>query len=71
MSRAAAAARLADLIERHEAVATSIGLGFYPPAYDVVVAGVSLVTNYREEFNTVVRDQGVDALVKQLQAKNK
>lgn len=40
-------------------------------AYDVVVAGVSLVTNYREEFNTVVRDQGVDALVKQLQAKNK
>lgn len=40
-------------------------------AYDVVVAGVSLVTNYREEFNAVVRDQGVDALVKQLQAKNK
>ena len=40
-------------------------------AHDVVVAGVSLVTNYREEFNTVVRDQGVDALVKQLQAKNK
>lgn len=40
-------------------------------AYDVVVAGVSLVTNYREEFNTVVRDQGVDALVKQLQAKNR
>ena len=40
-------------------------------AYDVVVAGVSLVTNYREEFNTVVRDQGVDALVKQLQSKNR
>lgn len=40
-------------------------------AYDVVVAGVSLVTNYREEFNAVVRDQGVDALVKQLQSKNK
>ncbi len=40
-------------------------------AYDIVVAGVSLVTNYREEFNTVVRDQGVDALIKQLQAKNK
>ena len=40
-------------------------------AGDVVVAGVSLVTNYREEFNTVVRDRGVDALVKQLQAKNK
>ncbi|MBL8311110.1 MAG: ABC transporter substrate-binding protein [Burkholderiales bacterium] len=40
-------------------------------AYDVVVAGVSLVTNYREEFNSVVRDQGVDALIKQLQAKNR
>jgi phospholipid transport system substrate-binding protein len=40
-------------------------------AYDVVVAGVSLVTNYRDEFNNVVRDQGVDALVKQLQGKNK
>jgi phospholipid transport system substrate-binding protein len=40
-------------------------------AYDVIVAGVSLVTNYREEFNAVIRDQGVDALVKQLQGKNK
>lgn len=40
-------------------------------AYDIIVAGVSLVTNYRDEFNTVIRDQGVDALVKQLQAKNK
>jgi len=40
-------------------------------AYDVIVAGVSLVTNYREEFNTVIRDQGVDALIKQLQGKNK
>jgi phospholipid transport system substrate-binding protein len=40
-------------------------------AYDIVVAGVSLVTNYREEFNAVIRDQGVDALIKQLQSKNK
>ncbi len=40
-------------------------------AYDVIVAGVSLVTNYREEFNTVIRDQGVDALIKQLQGKSK
>lgn len=40
-------------------------------AYDIIVAGVSLVTNYRDEFNTVIRDQGVDALVKQLQSKNK
>ena len=40
-------------------------------AYDIVVAGVSLVTNYRDEFNGVIRDQGVDALIKQLQSKNK
>jgi phospholipid transport system substrate-binding protein len=40
-------------------------------AYDVAVAGVSLVTNYREEFNSVISGQGVDALIKQLQSKNK
>jgi phospholipid transport system substrate-binding protein len=40
-------------------------------AYDVIVGGVSLVTNYREEFNNVIRDQGVDGLIKQLQVKNK
>jgi phospholipid transport system substrate-binding protein len=40
-------------------------------AYDITVAGVSLVTNYREEFNNIVRDQGVDGLIKQLQQKNK
>jgi phospholipid transport system substrate-binding protein len=40
-------------------------------AYDIIVAGVSLVTNYRDEFNAVIRDQSVDALIKQLQSKNK
>ncbi len=40
-------------------------------AYDVIVGGVSLVTNYREEFNNIVRDAGVDGLIKQLQQKNK
>ena len=40
-------------------------------AYDVIVGGVSLVTNYREEFNNVIRDSGVDGLVKTLSAKNK
>jgi len=39
-------------------------------AYDVVVAGVSLVTNYRDEFNDIVRSSGVDGLVKALKAKN-
>jgi phospholipid transport system substrate-binding protein len=40
-------------------------------AYDVVVAGVSLVTNYRDEFNDTVRSSGVDGLIKALQAKNR
>ena len=40
-------------------------------AYDVVVAGVSLVTNYREEFNDLVKSSGVDGLIKALADKNK
>jgi phospholipid transport system substrate-binding protein len=38
--------------------------------YDVVVAGVSLVTNYRDEFNDTVRSSGIDGLIKALAAKN-
>jgi len=38
--------------------------------YDVVVAGVSLVTNYRESFATEVRNGGIDGLIKSLQKKN-
>lgn len=40
-------------------------------AYDVVVAGVSLVTNYRDEFNEQVRSGGVDGLIRSLADKNK
>jgi phospholipid transport system substrate-binding protein len=40
-------------------------------AYDVIVAGVSLVTNYRDEFNDVVKSSGVDGLIKALADKNK
>jgi phospholipid transport system substrate-binding protein len=40
-------------------------------AYDVVVAGVSLVTNYRDEFNDMVKSSGVDGLLKALADKNK
>jgi phospholipid transport system substrate-binding protein len=39
--------------------------------YDVVVGGVSLVTNYRETFNAEVRDGGVDGLIKSLVSKNR
>ena len=38
--------------------------------YDVVVAGVSLVTNYRDEFNDIVKSSGVDGLIKTLVTKN-
>jgi phospholipid transport system substrate-binding protein len=40
-------------------------------AYDVVVAGVSLVTNYRDEFNDMVKKSGIDGLIKALADKNK
>ena len=39
--------------------------------YDVMVGGVSLVANYRTEFATVVRNSGIDGLIKELQTKNK
>jgi phospholipid transport system substrate-binding protein len=40
-------------------------------AYDVTVGGVSLVTNYREEFNNAIKTSGVDGLIKQLAEKNR
>jgi phospholipid transport system substrate-binding protein len=40
-------------------------------AYDVVVAGVSLVTNYRDEFNDLVKSSGIDGLIKALADKNR
>ena len=39
--------------------------------YDVVVAGISLVTNYREQFAREVRDGGIDGLIASLATKNK
>jgi len=39
--------------------------------YDVIVAGVSLVTNYRDTFGQEVRANGVDGLVKMISNKNK
>lgn len=38
--------------------------------FDVVVAGVSLVTNYRDFFTQEVRNGGIDGAIKSLQAKN-
>ena len=39
--------------------------------YDVTVAGVSLVTNYRSTFNNQVREGGVEKLIKTLAEKNR
>lgn len=40
-------------------------------AYDVIVGGVSLVTNYRDEFNEQIKSGGVDGLIKTLADRNK
>ncbi len=40
-------------------------------AYDVIVGGVSLVTNYRDEFNNTIQASGVDGLIKTLADKNR
>jgi phospholipid transport system substrate-binding protein len=38
--------------------------------YDIVVEGVSLVLTYRSEFDAVVKQDGVDGLIKRLSQKN-
>lgn len=38
--------------------------------YDVVIEGVSLVSNYRSQFNKIITANGYDKLVKKLQSKN-
>jgi phospholipid transport system substrate-binding protein len=39
--------------------------------YDVMVGGVSLVANYRTEFNNTVRESGIEGLIKSMHAKNR
>jgi phospholipid transport system substrate-binding protein len=39
--------------------------------FDVVIGGVSLVTNYRDEFNEQMKNGGVDGLIKTLADRNK
>ena len=38
--------------------------------YDIVVEGVSLVLTYRTEFDQVVKQEGIDGLIKRLTQKN-
>jgi phospholipid transport system substrate-binding protein len=39
--------------------------------YDIVIEGVSLVTNYRGQFSDEVRQSGMDSLIQKLAEKNK
>jgi phospholipid transport system substrate-binding protein len=39
--------------------------------YDVAISGISLVTNYRSSFGNIIRDEGIDSLIRQLADKNK
>lgn len=39
--------------------------------YDIVIEGVSLVTNYRGQFAQEIRQNGIDSLIKKLGDKNK
>jgi phospholipid transport system substrate-binding protein len=39
--------------------------------FDVVVAGISLVTNYRDQFSQEVRNSGIDGLIQSIASKNK
>lgn len=39
--------------------------------FDVVVAGISLVTNYRDQFGQEVRAGGIDGLISAIATKNK
>jgi phospholipid transport system substrate-binding protein len=38
--------------------------------YDVVIDGVSLVTNYRSSFSSTIRQKGIDGLIATLAAKD-
>ena len=38
--------------------------------YDVIIEGVSLVSNYRSQFNKIITNSGYDKLVQTLQSKN-
>jgi phospholipid transport system substrate-binding protein len=39
--------------------------------YDVTIAGISLVTNYRDQFGQEVRNGGIDGLIGTISAKNR
>jgi len=38
--------------------------------YDVAISGVSLVTNYRSTFGSIIRKEGMDSLIRQMTDRN-
>ena len=38
--------------------------------YDVPISGVSLVTNYRSTFGSIIRKEGMDSLIRQMTDRN-
>ena len=66
--------RRCGLLFPNSSPSVTVRSNFRPPegwkVYDVVVAGVSLVTNYRDTFNQEVRANGVDGLIDMLAKKN-
>ena len=64
------------LVQRKSGAPIQIDYGMEKKAdawkcYDVIVAGVSLVTNYRDEFNEQIKSGGVDGLIKTLADRNR
>jgi phospholipid transport system substrate-binding protein len=39
--------------------------------YDVAISGISLVTNYRSSFGSIIRKDGMDSLIDQLDTRNR
>jgi len=37
--------------------------------FDVTINGISLVTNYRASYGRIIRDEGLDGLIKRLEKK--
>ena len=76
---AAADKRVQVRTEVHQSGAQPIGIDYMLEksdaddwkVFDVIVAGVSLVTNYRSSFAQEIRTGGVDGLIKSLEAKNR
>ncbi len=62
-------------IEQHGGAPIPISYSMYLTAngwkvYDVSISGVSLVTNYRSSFGSIIRKDGMDSLIKQLSDRN-